>query len=246
VGLVGYLVGSVSFARIVVSVFSPGTELSGVKVQVPGSQTRFQSSSISATTVNTLLGPRYGCLTSLLDMAKVGLPALFLKLYFQGSPHYLIFIACATMGHIWPVYYRFRGGRGMSTILAGFAVADWRGVLFTLSISIIVGVIRKDFYIGNKLSILLMIPWLWFRTQSWTMLLFAISLNSMNIIAAIPEYKEIRRLRKDGKLEKFLKSKQVLVANDHQTDKTIRNTFYGEYLDLMKRIRVWLNRIFPD
>lgn len=245
VGLIGYLLGSLSFARIVVHIVSPESDLSGVEVQVPASQARFQSSSISATSVNTLLGPRFGCLTSLLDMTKVGLPALLLKLIFPEFPYFLIYISFGTLGHIWPLYYRFKGGRGMSAILAGFAVADWQGVLITLSISLIVGLIRKDFYIGNKLSILLMIPWLWFRTQSWMMLLFAISLNLMNLIAAIPEIKEIKRLRKEGRLKEFLRAETVQVYTGNGTENISRKTFYGEYKRLIGQIKKWLSRRFP-
>ncbi len=82
VALLGYLIGSISFARIVVRLFSSDRSIQKIQLNVPGTQTAYQSDAVSASAVNTQLGPRYGCLTSLLDMAKVGLPTLILKLYF--------------------------------------------------------------------------------------------------------------------------------------------------------------------
>ena len=242
IGFSGYLIGSISFARIVLRLFSPDPSVQKIQFNIPGTQANYQSTAVSATAINLQLGPRYGCLTSLLDMVKVGLPTLLLKVYFPLSPYHLIFAACGTMGHIWPIYYKFQGGRGMSTILAGFAVVDWLGVLITFSISLVVGLIRKDFYIGNKLSILLMIPWLWFRTHNWTLLLFAIALNLMNLIAVIPEIKEVNRLKKEGNLKDFLHAETVQITPAEGTELVSRNTFYGEYQNLVQKIRDLLGK----
>ncbi len=246
IALLGYLIGSISFARIVVRLFSPDQAIQKIQVNVPGTETAYQSSSVSATAVNTQLGPRYGCLTSLLDMAKVGLPTLFLKLYFPDTAYFLIFAASATLGHIWPVYYNFRGGRGMSAILISFVILDWLGVLVSLSISLIVGLVRKEFYIGNKLSILLMIPWIWFRTQSWTLLLFVVALNLMNIVAVIPEIKQVNRLRKEGNLSEFLRAETLQVSQKQGTEFISRDTFYGAYRKMVRYIQNWFGKRFSN
>ena len=239
VAVLGYLTGSISFARIVVRLYSPDRSVQNIQLNIPGTDANYQSAAVSATAVNLQLGPRYGCLTSLLDMTKVGLPALLLKLYYPLSPYHLIFAAFGTLGHIWPVYYKFRGGRGMSTILAGFAIVDWLGVLISFSISLVVGLFRRDFYIANKLSIILMIPWLWFRTHNWTLLLFAVALNLMNLIAVIPEIKEVNRLRREGSLGDFLHAETVQINPDDGTGSLLRNTFYGEYQKLIQKLRDW-------
>jgi len=94
-------------------VFSSDQAVQDIQIHVPDTQANFQSIAVSATMINTQLGPRYGCLTRLLDMAKIGLPTLFLKVEYFNSPYYLIFAAFCTLGHIWPIYYGFRGGRGI-------------------------------------------------------------------------------------------------------------------------------------
>jgi glycerol-3-phosphate acyltransferase PlsY len=246
VAILGYLIGSISFARIVMGVFSSDKSIQDIQLQVPGTQAAFRSNAVSASFVNTQLGPRFGCLTSLLDMGKIGIPTLLLKFYFPESTLYLIFAAFCTLGHIWPLYYGFQGGRGMSTILIALAIVDWQGVLVSFSISLAVGIFRKDFYIGNKLSILLLIPWLWFRTHNWTLVLFAVALNLMNIIAVIPEIKEINRLRKEGNLQQFLQAETIQVSDEYGEDLTYRNTFYGEYQQLIRGIRRWMKKRFSD
>jgi glycerol-3-phosphate acyltransferase PlsY len=233
----GYLIGSVSFARLVVRAFAPGRELLGIEVEVPDRDVTYRSGAVSATTVNLQLGPRYGCLTSLLDILKVAVPALALKLWWPGTVYYLVFAAAGTIGHNWPLYYRFRGGRGMSTILGGMLVVDWMGILFTTSISFAVGALLRSFYLANRLGILLMIPWLWFRHRDWRLVAYAVVVNVVNWIAVLPEAREMLRLRREGALNDFLEAKRLRVRSPEEGQAEERLTFYGMLENLIARAR---------
>ena len=79
----------------------------------------FESGSISATSVRLHLGARYGCLVAILDILKSLLPSLFFKLWQPDAPYYLITATLATIGHNYPLYHGFKGGRGLSTITEG-------------------------------------------------------------------------------------------------------------------------------
>lgn len=232
VALVGYLLGSISFARLVVRLFAPGKEMGQVDVRLPGTDVSFRSGAVSATAVNLQLGPRYGCLTSLLDMLKVAAPALALKLLRPEAPYYLILAATGTIGHNWPLFYGFRGGRGMSTILGGMVVVDWVGILVTTSVSFVVGTLLRSFYFANRLSILLMIPWLWFRHWDYRLVAYAVAVNVINGIAIIPEARQMLRLRREGRLEEFVKAERVRVAGDGSGHDEERLTFYGMLANL--------------
>jgi len=233
--LAGYLIGSISFARIVIHLFGPTSQVQDINLAVPDSEARFHSDSVSATTVNVHLGPRYGCLTSLLDMVKVGLPALLLWILFPGTLYYLIFLALGTLGHNWPIYYGFKGGRGMSTILPGMILVDWLGLLVSLSISLLVGWIRNESYVWNRLTILLMIPWVWVRHQSWELLGYVVAVNVMYQVASIPEMKEIGRLRKEGQLGDFLRTPTLLVEDEQQGGVKERESFIGMLRSLLSK-----------
>ncbi len=76
---VGYLLGSISWARIITGLVAPGTDISMIREPVPHTDEVFESDLVSATTVRIHVGTRYGCLTAILDMLKVALPTLSLQ-----------------------------------------------------------------------------------------------------------------------------------------------------------------------
>jgi len=76
--LAGYLLGSISFARIAVRLSGKPVDIGHWEVRLPNGET-FTSDIVSATSVRLALGPRYGCLVSALDMAKVAIPTLALR-----------------------------------------------------------------------------------------------------------------------------------------------------------------------
>jgi len=81
-----------------------------------------------------------GLFTLFCDALKGALPALFGLLYFDGYDFGLKYIALflfgffAVVGHIYPIYYKFKGGKGIATTFGVFAVVDplTTGVLFVM------------------------------------------------------------------------------------------------------------------
>lgn len=210
--LVGYLFGSFSGARFVVRVFAPEHTLEGVRAEVPDGEAVFQSSAISGTAVRLHLGPRYGCLTSILDMLKAALPALAFRAWQPDAPYYLIAAGMATVGHNWPLYYRFKGGRGMSPILGGLLVLDWLGVVITQLVGALTGLVIKNTMIMIGTGIALMIPWIWVRTGSWAQVIYTVSMNILFWSAMSPEIREVRRLKQEGTLEEFTEASQIRIV----------------------------------
>src|SRR5512136_3100264 len=86
----GYLLGSISFARIVYRKVTKGKDLEFYSEPIEGTDEKFDSDFVSATLVNKLIGAKYGCLTSLADMLKVALPTLIAKIVFTSEPYFLI------------------------------------------------------------------------------------------------------------------------------------------------------------
>jgi glycerol-3-phosphate acyltransferase PlsY len=115
----GYLIGSLSFARIMMRVVAPGQEYQKIRRDVPGTEEQFEGHSVSANSVRVQLGSRYGCLTALLDAAKAAVPALVFRAWQPAEPYYLIAATAAIVGHIYPLYYRFQGGWGYRRCMEG-------------------------------------------------------------------------------------------------------------------------------
>ena len=97
-----YLLGSIPSGYVV------GT-LAGVDVRKAG------SGNIGATNVARTLGKRLGVLTLLADTAKGYLPVL-IALWLELTPLAVSLVAIgAFFGHLYPLFLRFRGGKGVAT-----------------------------------------------------------------------------------------------------------------------------------
>jgi glycerol-3-phosphate acyltransferase PlsY len=106
--LFGYLLGSVPFGILVAKAFDRRLDLRKVG-----------SGNIGATNVARTLGKAAGVITLLLDAGK-GMFALALTRILLGGQAYpwLALVGGAVfLGHIFPVYLRFRGGKGVATAL---------------------------------------------------------------------------------------------------------------------------------
>ena len=87
---VGYLCGSISFARIVTRIFAPQEDITRTEIRAPGSDDTVTAGFVSATTVSMHLGARLGFLTVVLDMLKLVVPTLGFRLLWAGEPYYLV------------------------------------------------------------------------------------------------------------------------------------------------------------
>lgn len=111
--LFAYLLGSVPTGFILGS-------LAGVDVRKAG------SGNVGATNVARVVGKRHGILTLVADIAKGVIPiAVAFSLGLTPTATALVGIA-AFLGHLYPVYLRFQGGKGVATALGVFlGLAPW-------------------------------------------------------------------------------------------------------------------------
>ena len=122
-----YLSGSVPWAVLVVR-WVAGVDLRSVGSGNPG-----------ATNASRVVGKGWGSLILLLDAAKGAAPVLFLPPWLGGiwltaddEPRRHLAVLCglgAVLGHVFPVWLRFRGGKGVATGLGVAAVLHWPGML---------------------------------------------------------------------------------------------------------------------
>jgi len=195
---VGYFVGSLSMARLIVRIFAPGKDISSTSVNIEGSEQTFDSQCVSATTVSVHLGSKYGFMTMLLDMLKIIVPVLVIKYMYPGNPYFLITAAAGMLGHIWPVYYKFQGGRGILAVYGALFAIDWIGVFVTSISGMIFGLaVLRDVLAAYITGVVFIIPWLWFRTHDIAFVIYAVVINIILFIAVIPEAKQLRRLKKE-------------------------------------------------
>ncbi len=200
--VVSYLIGSISFARLVTRWWTSGKDVTEHEITLDGTDDRYKVISIGGNSVGSMLGPKAGLTVGVLDILKVFLPTLFFKLYFPDQPAYSLIAAVFGMiGHIWPIYYRFHGGSGFSAIMGGLLVIDWLAVLVTPIAGLFLGLlVFRDVAVAILSWIFLLIPWLWWRSDGDpAYILYAVIVNLLFILAMIPEYKIAMKYRQEGK-----------------------------------------------
>ena len=113
--LASYLLGAIPNGLLI-------ARLKGVDLQKVG------SGNIGATNVFRCVGKGWGVLAFVLDAVKGFVPAFFFPRLLESAPPWLG-LACgvaAVAGHNWPVWLKFKGGKGVSTsagMLLGIAPA---------------------------------------------------------------------------------------------------------------------------
>lgn len=193
----GYLMGSITFSRIVSRIISPKEKLEEVEVPVEGTDMTYKVTSFGASAASMKYGPKVGCTIGLADMIKVALPVLFFRLMFPGQSYMYIAAIAGMIGHNWPVYYKFKGGRGISAYYGGIFVIDWLGALSTMVVGMLFGfLIARDFFIAYMAGLWLLIPWAWFTTHRFDYLAYAIAANILFIVAMLPDIKQYIKIRK--------------------------------------------------
>lgn len=211
--VIGYLVGSISFARLVAKRFAPQQDISKIVVEGIDGEGRFESDAVSATSVRLHLGPGYGCLVGILDIVKATIPALVFKLWMPDAPYYLLAAGLAVVGHNWPIYHRFRGGKGSSPILGGMLVVDMLGVVVTNILGLAADLLIKNPLLSSGIWLVLMVPWIWLRTHRWPERIYALAMAVIYSASMVPEWRQLLRLRREGKLENLQSGNQVRVTS---------------------------------
>ena len=197
-----YLIGSISFARLVTRFWAPGKDVTNFEIPVEGTDDRYKVLSIGANSVSSELGPKAGMVVSLLDILKILIPTLLFKLIFPEQPAYALIAAIAGMvGHIWPVYYQFHGGSGFSAVLGGLLVIDWLAVFVCPVAGLLLGmIVFRNMIAANLMWMWLLIPWFWWRTGGDIQyILYAVVVNILFILAMIPDIKMAMKYRREGK-----------------------------------------------
>lgn len=179
-----YLLGSIPFGLVL-------GRVAGVDVRAAG------SGNIGATNVARLVGKKLGSLTLVCDALKAILPMLAAGWLLENGGQRELWVAlcggAAFLGHLYPLYLRFRGGKGVATALGIFLYLAPAAALIDLLIFI--GVVYNWGYVSlGSLTVALLMPglvWLLSGSVSNTVLAFAIG-----VLIWVKHRDNIARLRK--------------------------------------------------
>lgn len=142
--VMGYLFGSLNFAVIIGKLF--------YKTDVR----QHGSGNAGATNVQRTLGSKAAAFVALGDFLK-GIAAYFIAYLVGGIFEQPVLFACicgfaAVIGHNYPLYFHFKGGKGILTSLGLSFAIDWRAALITLVVSILIIAMTRYVSLGSILG----------------------------------------------------------------------------------------------
>ena len=120
IGIISYLMGSIPFGFILTKIF--------LKKDIR----EIGSGNIGATNALRTGNKSIGYSTLFLDILKSIAPVIYVKIFYQE----FLYIAalCAFLGHVFPVWLKFKGGKGVATYVGIlFAMNIYFGIIFTIS-----------------------------------------------------------------------------------------------------------------
>lgn len=108
------------------------------------------SGNAGASNVTMVLGWKFGILTATVDVLKGMLPVVIVRELYPAAPE-LAFLAglAAIVGHMFPFYLRFRGGKGVATLLGLILGYNLRWGLVFIATMIVVPLIFDYVAIGS-------------------------------------------------------------------------------------------------
>lgn len=129
--ILAYLLGSIPFGLLI-------TKYSGF-----GDIRNIGSGNIGATNVMRTGKKHLGFLTLLLDVSKGLIAVSIAKYLIPDSPVLAVAAIAAVVGHVFPVWLKFKGGKGVATSIAVFAVMFWPLALFMCVTWLLLFVVTK-------------------------------------------------------------------------------------------------------
>lgn len=143
--LASYLIGAIPFGLIISKMFQ------GIDIREHG------SGNIGATNVMRKMGTRFALFVLFLDMAKGALVVCIATQLNLETPVMLLVSLTVIIGHCFPVFLKFKGGKGVATTLGvllfipGFALP----MLFVLAVFIVIVALTRYVSLGSVVAVLI-------------------------------------------------------------------------------------------
>ncbi|AOV07669.1 glycerol-3-phosphate acyltransferase [Sporosarcina ureilytica] len=185
--IVSYLIGCLHGSIV-------AQKLSGVNLKDTGVK------NAGASNATIVLGKKYGALVAAVDIGKGALAIILLRHtlnWITISPEFLaIFLfsagAAVILGHVFPFYMKFNGGKGTATIIGVLLALHWEFGLIALAIFIIATLVTDFIVIGVfTLYFSLIAIAIWKFPSLWSVVISVILL----IIALYKHMENFKRMK---------------------------------------------------
>jgi len=121
------------------------------------------SGNIGATNVARTAGKAWGIVTLLADGLKGAAPVWTALEAWPGQPELAHWVGLAVMiGHCYPLYLAFRGGKGVATALGVFLVLAPKAVAAGVAVFVLAVVLTRRVSVGSLLAVLAVFGVIWY------------------------------------------------------------------------------------
>ena len=175
--LISYLFGSIPFGYLF------------TKILLKKDIRNVGSGNIGATNVLRTGNKSLGYLTLVLDIAKAVVPVIYIKFNYPD----LVYISalCAFLGHLFPVWLKFKGGKGVATYVGIlFAINIILGLIFCIS-WLIIFLISRYSSLSSPISSITIPIYIFFSNQISNVLFYGI----MFVLIFYTHRENIKRLK---------------------------------------------------
>jgi glycerol-3-phosphate acyltransferase PlsY len=166
--LIGYLFGCIQSAYLI------GRIAGKLDIREHG------SGNAGASNITSTLGIKYGVIVGLVDVLKGFFAVLIVKWIYPGDLG-LAYLAglMAVIGHIFPFFMKFRGGKGVAALVGMMFGIDWKlGILFLLLVGI--PALITDYIVAGSFSTFIALPILTYLLGlSIPLILFSLVLTAL-------------------------------------------------------------------
>ena len=178
--LIGYLLGSSNMAYWI-------SRIKKVDIRSNG------TGNLGASNATVLLGWGAGVVVAVHDIGKAFLSVLLVRGLFPGAEHVGVAagVACV-LGHIYPFYLNFKGGKGLASLIGVVAALDWRVALAVVVLLVVVTLVT-DFIALGTISVSVASPiGMWLTTHNW---LVPLILGIATVVMIFKHMDNIKRIR---------------------------------------------------
>lgn len=143
--ILGYLLGSSNMALYL-------SLIKGVDFRGKG------SGNLGASNATVLMGWKAGVLVGIHDIGKAFFAVFLSRLLFPALP-YIGAVAgvSAVIGHIFPFYLRFRGGKGFASFLGMTLALNWKFALIVLAL-VVLATVLTDYIVAGTVTAITVVP----------------------------------------------------------------------------------------
>lgn len=161
--LIGYIFGCFQTAYVLGKIF----EKPDIR--------KYGSGSLGATNANRVLGFKFGFAVFILDILKAVLGYLLAKYFFKSDLSGIWSGLGVILGHDFPVFLNFKGGKGIACLIGLILIFDWRLAFICYFVSIIAILISHKISVGSLLLVM-SVPIVFFKKSNFEILILFIGI----------------------------------------------------------------------